>query len=206
MLVLTRKIGEVIRIGDEVTVQVLRSRLDSQYDGGDAFDDRTVTTLTAWQAGLADRFAPGWQSRLTAGEGQDDSVSKTGFGDYPFRTRQRQYTWQNDLAALPIPGRAAVALERRRSLPVRLLSQGQRRRIGLARLRLSRRALWILDEPLTALDDEGIDVLRGLLETHLEGGGTCVAASHQPLPIARERQQALQLDADRSALAGSAIQ
>ena len=101
---------------------------------------------------------------------------------------------------------AAVALERRRSLPVRLLSQGQRRRIGLARLHLSRRPLWILDEPLTALDDEGIDALRDLLDTHLEGGGICVAASHQPLPIALERQQSLKLEADESAIAGSAIQ
>ena len=91
---------------------------------------------------------------------------------------------------------AAVALERRRSLPVRLLSQGQRRRIGLARLRLSRRPLWILDEPLTALDGEGVDVLSGLLDTHLEGGGICVAASHQPLPVAPERQQPLRLEAD----------
>ena len=101
---------------------------------------------------------------------------------------------------------AAVALERRRSLPVRLLSQGQRRRIGLARLRLSRRPLWILDEPLTALDGEGIDVLRGLLDTHLEGGGICVAASHQPLPIGSERQQSLRLEADASALARGAVQ
>jgi heme exporter protein A len=95
---------------------------------------------------------------------------------------------------------AAVALERRRSLPVRLLSQGQRRRIGLARQRLSRRPLWILDEPLTALDNEGIDVLRDLLDTHLAGGGICVAASHQPLPIAPERQQSLRLEADGSAI------
>jgi len=76
----------------------------------------------------------------------------------------------------------------------------------VARLRLSRRPLWILDEPLTALDGEGIDVLRGLLDTHLEGGGVCVAASHQPLPIAPERQQSLRLEADASAFAGSAMQ
>jgi heme exporter protein A len=94
---------------------------------------------------------------------------------------------------------AAVALERRRSLPVRLLSQGQRRRIGLARLRLSQRPLWILDEPLTALDSDGIDVLRNLLDAHLEAGGICVAASHQPLPVALERQQALRLEGDGSA-------
>jgi heme exporter protein A len=94
---------------------------------------------------------------------------------------------------------AAVALARRRSLPVRLLSQGQRRRIGLARLRLSQRPLWILDEPLTALDSDGIDVLRNLLDAHLEAGGICVAASHQPLPVALERQQALRLEGDGSA-------
>jgi heme exporter protein A len=82
---------------------------------------------------------------------------------------------------------ADVALERRRRLPVRVLSQGQRRRIGLARLQLIRRPLWILDEPLTALDAEGTDVLRRLLARHLDGGGVCVAASHQPLPTARER-------------------
>jgi heme exporter protein A len=76
---------------------------------------------------------------------------------------------------------------------VRVLSQGQRRRIGLARLQLIRRPLWILDEPLTALDAEGTDVLRRLLARHLDGGGVCVAASHQPLPTAREREGALVL-------------
>src|SRR5207248_2330674 len=50
-----------------------------------------------------------------AGEGRDDSVSKTGFGDFPFRTRQRQYAWQNDLLLddLGVPGRLVLAVERR---------------------------------------------------------------------------------------------
>jgi heme exporter protein A len=74
-----------------------------------------------------------------------------------------------------------------------VLSQGQRRRIGLARLRLSTRPLWILDEPLTALDAAGVELLHGLLASHLAAGGLCVAASHQPLPIARERERALVL-------------
>jgi heme exporter protein A len=87
----------------------------------------------------------------------------------------------------------AVALERQRLLPVRVLSQGQRRRIGLARLRLVQRPLWILDEPLTALDADGIDVLRDLLGAHLDGGGLCVAASHQPLPVASKRERSLVL-------------
>ena len=88
-----------------------------------------------------------------------------------------------------------VALEQQRTLPVRVLSQGQKRRIGLARLYLSRRPLWILDEPLTALDTDGVAVLGTLLERHLERGGLCIAASHQPLPVATPRTRALALDA-----------
>ena len=86
-----------------------------------------------------------------------------------------------------------VALSRQRRLPVRALSQGQRRRIGLARLALAKRTLWILDEPLTALDNEAAGVLAGLLDAHLSRGGVCVAASHQPLPIAAARMQTLAL-------------
>lgn len=87
----------------------------------------------------------------------------------------------------------AVALERQRGLPVRVLSQGQRRRIGLARLRLVARPLWILDEPLTALDADGAGVLGELLAAHLDGGGLCVAASHQPLPMPAARVRSIGL-------------
>jgi heme exporter protein A len=89
----------------------------------------------------------------------------------------------------------AIALARQRRLPVRVLSQGQRRRIGLARLRLVRRPLWVLDEPLTALDANGVDALGALLDAHLAGGGLCIAASHQALPIASERVRSLALSA-----------
>ena len=89
----------------------------------------------------------------------------------------------------------AIALARQRRLPVRVLSQGQRRRIGLARLRLVRRPLWVLDEPLTALDADGVDALGALLDAHLAGGGLCIAASHQALPIASERVRSLALSA-----------
>ena len=86
-----------------------------------------------------------------------------------------------------------VALGRQRRLPARVLSQGQRRRVGLARLLLSCRRLWILDEPLTALDADGVDVLRELLDEHLERGGLCVAASHQALPLTKAREKTLTL-------------
>jgi heme exporter protein A len=87
----------------------------------------------------------------------------------------------------------AVSLDRQRRLPVRVLSQGQRRRIGLARLRLVKRPLWILDEPLTALDAEAIAALGALVDAHLADNGLCVVASHQPLPVARERVRSLEL-------------
>ena len=87
----------------------------------------------------------------------------------------------------------AVDLARQRRLPVRVLSQGQRRRIGLARLRLVRRPLWVLDEPLTALDADGVDALGALLDAHLSSGGLCIIASHHPLPIAAKRARTFAL-------------
>ena len=54
---------------------------------------------------------PAWTFRLSAGDGIDRSVSKTGFGEFPFETRQRQYAWQNDVT-LP-KGTLTLALERR---------------------------------------------------------------------------------------------
>lgn len=87
-----------------------------------------------------------------------------------------------------------VALGRRASLPARALSQGQRRRVGLARLALSRRRAWVLDEPATALDAEGVGLLESLLAGHLDAGGLAVVATHAPiaLPAARSRSLALE--------------
>lgn len=88
---------------------------------------------------------------------------------------------------------ADVGLDARRNLPARALSQGQRRRVALARLRLGAQRLWLLDEPATALDSDGLALLTTLLSRHLVGGGTVVAATHQPLglPVERVRHCAL---------------
>jgi heme exporter protein A len=90
---------------------------------------------------------------------------------------------------------AKVALEASSSLPARVLSQGQRRRIGLARLVMTRRPLWILDEPATALDDAGVALLLETLARHLERGGIAVCATHQALDFPAARRQALSLAA-----------
>lgn len=95
----------------EVSARFLRSRLDAQFDAGDAFDDRTITVVESYQIESRNRLTPFWTSRLQAGWVTDDSDSKTGFGPSRFRTRQRLYDWQNDIA-LPV-GTLAAAIERR---------------------------------------------------------------------------------------------
>ena len=74
-------------------------------------------------------------------------------------------------------------LRGREELPVRSLSAGQKRRVGMARL-LSRSAtLWVLDEPFTALDTAAVDMLAGVLLEHVAEGGMVVLTSHQPVPM-----------------------
>ena len=69
--------------------------------------------------------------------------------------------------------------------PLRALSQGQKRRVALARLALTPARLWILDEPLAALDTGAMGALCGLMDRHLEDGGTLVLTSHQAVGLAR---------------------
>ncbi len=69
--------------------------------------------------------------------------------------------------------------------PLRKLSQGQRRRAALARLALSQAVpLWLLDEPFSALDAEGVEALRGLLLQHVGRGGAVAYTTHQDTGIA----------------------
>ncbi len=71
-----------------------------------------------------------------------------------------------------------------RHLPCKALSQGQRRRVALARLCLSAtRELWILDEPFTALDVAALAVIKELVESHLDRGGIVVLTTHQEVAI-----------------------
>ncbi|USP48552.1 cytochrome c biogenesis heme-transporting ATPase CcmA [Alcaligenes faecalis] len=69
-----------------------------------------------------------------------------------------------------------------RRVPVRQLSAGQRRRVFLVRLSLSKRPLWILDEQLTALDSAGQKFLGELIAQHLQKQGSVILTSHQTLP------------------------
>ena len=76
----------------------------------------------------------------------------------------------------------ALGIPHLADVPVRLLSSGQLKRASLAHVAASGAKLWLLDEPLNALDANGEARLAPLISTHLKGGGAVLAASHQPLP------------------------
>ncbi len=81
------------------------------------------------------------------------------------------------------PAIARVGLQRQASLPCRSLSAGQRRRVGLARLLVSDAVLWLLDEPLTALDVAGRELVESLLAEQVDAGRSVIFTTHQPLQL-----------------------
>ncbi len=81
------------------------------------------------------------------------------------------------------PALQALGLAELAELPARMLSAGQRRRLALARLPLSRSPVWLLDEPTLGLDVASLGLLARLLADHRAGGGGVVAATHQDLDL-----------------------
>ena len=93
---------------------------------------------------------------------------------------------------------AASALRRmglrgKERLPTKVLSQGQRRRVSLARLLISDAKLWILDEPLAALDVGAVVLIQELIAEHLTQGGMVIFTTHQPLQVAGVEMSNLKL-------------
>jgi heme exporter protein A len=71
-------------------------------------------------------------------------------------------------------------------LPLAVLSQGQRRRVGVARLFVAAsRALWVLDEPFTALDADAVKLLAGQVAAHCAAGGMVMYTTHQDVDLGR---------------------
>jgi len=80
-------------------------------------------------------------------------------------------------------------------LPTKVLSQGQKRRVALARLLLNDSKLWILDEPFTALDVAAVDLLQSVIAEHVENGGMVILTTHQEVALTSGQIQQLQLGA-----------
>ncbi|EIE6498794.1 cytochrome c biogenesis heme-transporting ATPase CcmA [Escherichia coli] len=84
-------------------------------------------------------------------------------------------------------------------IPVNQLSAGQQRRVALARLWLTRATLWILDEPFTAIDVNGVDRLTQRMAQHTEHGGIVILTTHQPLNVAESKIRRISLTQTRAA-------
>jgi heme exporter protein A len=86
-----------------------------------------------------------------------------------------------------------MGLKGREHLPARLLSEGQRRRLALARLLTCSTAVWALDEVLTALDKSAVTLIGQVIEDHLSRGGMAIVATHQEINISAGSFQQLEL-------------
>lgn len=116
-------------------------------------------------------------------------------------TVRENLRFATDVAAPPAPAAelesvlAGLGIAGCAGQPVRRLSQGQRQRVALARVRLAARPLWLLDEPCAALDDEGRALFESALATHLAEGGMAVIATHHAIAGAGRALPAIDLDA-----------
>ncbi len=86
-----------------------------------------------------------------------------------------------------------MGLKGRERLPTKVLSQGQRRRVALARLLVNDALLWILDEPLTALDVGAVALIQELIAEHLTRQGMVIFTTHQPLIVDGMEMRSLSL-------------
>ena len=83
-------------------------------------------------------------------------------------------------------------------IPVNQLSAGQQRRVALARLWLTRGTLWILDEPFTAIDMNGVERLTQLMAQHTERGGIVILTTHQPINVATDKIRRIALSGEEA--------
>lgn len=160
------------------------------------------TTLLRMLCGLArpDRGAVHWQDQPILAQRAQYHADLLHIG-HADALKPDLLAWEN-LALGALPGApctrgaaeqalARIGLAAEAQRPVRLLSQGQRKRVALARLLLApRRPLWILDEPLAALDQAAAAQVGAILQSHCAAGGMLVLTTHQDpdLPGARRLQ------------------
>lgn len=89
---------------------------------------------------------------------------------------------------------SSMLLDQQAHLPVAYLSAGQRRKLALARLLVAPRPIWLLDEPLNALDRNAREAIRGHLARFMESGGMLVMATHEPIVLPGTRILGLRRD------------
>jgi heme exporter protein A len=134
-----------------------------------------------------------WQGASIRGIGEEYFRAVTYLGHLP-AVKDDLSALENLLISAELSGiqlsqdKAIDALRRmglagRELLPAKVLSQGQRRRVALARLLVAGTTLWILDEPLTALDSAAVQLMQTIMEEHLRNGGMVILTTHQELSV-----------------------
>lgn len=86
-----------------------------------------------------------------------------------------------------------IGLSGHEDLPAKVLSQGQKRRVALARLLINKSPLWMLDEPFTALDKAAVQMLERVISGHLQSGGMVILTTHQDVELTRGDVRTLKL-------------
>lgn len=170
MSALLRFEGVTLRRGGRVLFQ----GLDFELAPGEALqvagpNGSGKSSLIRLAAGLL--AADGGRVVRTAAALADDNIAL----DRELPLRRALEFWGSS----PADAIRSLGLEQLEEVPVRLLSSGQLKRATLARVAASRCRLWLLDEPLNALDAQSAERLSALISTHLANGGSVLAASHQ---------------------------
>jgi heme exporter protein A len=142
---------------------------------------RAETGIIRWQAADIRHEPDAWRRQI-AWLGHLDGLK----GD--FSVRENLLVAERLRGAPPAEGRidgalVAFDLPALAARPVRSLSAGQRRRTALARVLLSQAPIWLLDEPLNALDQPAQQAFHGVLQTHLGAGGLAIVATHASLDL-----------------------
>lgn len=86
-----------------------------------------------------------------------------------------------------------IGLRGHEDLPSKHLSQGQKRRVALARLLVNQASLWVLDEPFTALDVAAVQLLQEVIRQHIDNGGLVVVTTHQAVAMIGEQTRSITL-------------
>ncbi|GAA4891092.1 cytochrome c biogenesis heme-transporting ATPase CcmA [Ferrimonas pelagia] len=152
--------------------------LSRPYSGRVCFNDRAIEDVRDeyHEALLYLGHLPGVKSELSAEENLDFNLKITGFNDAPI---------EQILAKVNLAGFE--------DHPAGHLSAGQHRRIALARLWHTDAKIWIVDEPLTAIDKKGVAELEQLFLDHADRGGCVILTTHQDLQLVGDRLKKLRL-------------
>ena len=164
-----------------------------QVEGANGAGKTSLLRILAGLAPTADGLIE-WEGRPVA-EVRDDYHARLLYLGHAPAIKEDLSALENLQTAAAVAGRpldestAMAALRRiglkgREDLPARVLSQGQKRRVALARLLCSQARLWILDEPFVALDVAAVSQLCEILDEHLTRGGMLIFTSHQAVQLA----------------------